>query len=156
MDILRFTARGWLRRRLAGRSRSKRSCSSITKALTSSSGGKTARRNGHAAPGRAQGLGEGDPIGVQTTSGGRSQHEFTQGVVDQQMRPDLLTDPIGGFAAEYDAGAALMGLDLSKDGLAPPAFAVERGQLPGRIPSGVQQGGDQAITIGRTFPRTAP
>ncbi|MGA6153729.1 hypothetical protein ACPEIC_10355 [Stenotrophomonas sp. NPDC087984] len=32
--------------------------------------------------------------------------------MDQQMRPDLLTDTIRGLAAQYDAGAALMGLDL--------------------------------------------
>ncbi|MEW1773638.1 helix-turn-helix transcriptional regulator [Streptomyces sp. NPDC086777] len=41
-----------------------------------------------------------------------------------------------------------MGLDLGEDGLDLPAFGIERGQLPGRIASGVQQSGDQSIAIG--------
>nr|WP_231981068.1 MULTISPECIES: hypothetical protein [unclassified Streptomyces] len=56
-------------------------------------------------------------------------------MVDQQVCPDLLTDTIRGLAAEYDAGAALMGLDLGEDGFDLPAFVVERGQLPGRMAS---------------------
>ncbi|MFD8097561.1 substrate-binding domain-containing protein [Streptomyces malaysiensis] len=31
------------------------------------------------------------------------------------------------------------------------AFGIERGQLPGRIPSGIQQGGDQAIAADSTL-----
>jgi hypothetical protein len=72
-------------------------------------------------------------------------------VVDQQVCPDLLTDTIGGLAAQYDAGAALVGLDLGEDGLDLPAFAVERGQLPGRMASGVQQGGDQPVAVSCTL-----
>jgi hypothetical protein len=71
--------------------------------------------------------------------------------MDQQVCPDLLADTLGCLAAEDDACAALVRFDLGEDGLDLPALAVERGQLPGRIPSGIQQGGDQTVSANWAF-----
>ncbi|GDY39548.1 hypothetical protein SANT12839_004300 [Streptomyces antimycoticus] len=65
--------------------------------------------------------------------------------------PRSADGPHRGFAAEHDAGAALMGFDLGEDGFDLPAFAVERGQPPGRIASGIQQGSDQPVAVSGTL-----
>lgn len=52
------------------------------------------------------------------------------------MGPDLLEDTVRRLAAEHDLRTALVGLDLSENGLDLPALTIERGQLPGRITAG--------------------
>src|SRR4029450_10011045 len=95
LDILRLTTRGWLRRRRVGSRWVSRSSRSHSSALTRRSGGKHTRRGGDAAPDGAQGVDEGEPVAVHPGGPRGPAHQRAQGVVDQQVGPDLLAMPSG-------------------------------------------------------------
>ena len=64
---------------------------------------------------------ERQPVGVQLVVHSGVVHEGAQGVVDQQVRPDFLTDAIGGLGAQHRPGAALVELELVQGGLNLPS-----------------------------------
>src|SRR3954467_10136206 len=96
LDILRLTTRGWLRSRRAGSRCARRSSRSQMSALTRRSGGKDAGCGGDAAAHGAQGVGERQPVAVDPARSRGAAQQRPQGMVDQQVRPELLADPLGG------------------------------------------------------------
>ncbi len=97
-------------------------------ALASRRGGKRGLA-GHLAPRDVQGAGKRQPVRVHLGLQGGLVHEGADGVVDQQVRPDLLADPVGIAAAQHHSWAALMGLQLIQRGLRLPPLRIQRWQL---------------------------
>ena len=87
-------------------------------ALASRRGGKRGLA-GDLAPGDVQAAGKRQPVRVDLGVQGGLVHEGADGVVDQQVCPDLLADPVRIAAAEHHPGAALVGLELIQRG---PSF----------------------------------
>jgi len=84
------------------------------------------RRGGDAAADDAQGLGEGDPVGVAVLGGGGGLvHQCASGVMDDQVRPDLLTCAIGTAGTQDGGWSALVGLQLLEDALDLPPLQVQ-------------------------------
>src|SRR6266511_3536042 len=80
------------------------------------SGGK-GRPGDYLAADDPQASDERQPVGVQVRFEGGGVHHLTQGVVDQQVRPDLLGDQLGALGAQHLPGATLGRLQLPKRGL---------------------------------------
>jgi hypothetical protein len=68
----------------------------------------------------AQAADKRQPVGVEVALEGGLVHQPADGVVDQQVRPDLLGDHLGGAGAQHQLGAALVGLELIQRGLELP------------------------------------
>ena len=71
------------------------------------------------------------PVRVKALVAGGLMHQLADGVVDQQVRPDLLLHHGRGLAAQHGPGTALVGLELIQDALDLPALVVQHGQLAG-------------------------
>jgi len=54
-------------------------------------------------------------------------HQGADRVVAAKVTPDLLLDQLGGFRAQHQAGAALVGLELIEDELDLPPLVAGRG-----------------------------
>ena len=88
---------------------------------------------------------EGELVRIELGLEGRFVHETADGIVGQEEPVELLAHELGGLAAQDDAPAPQMGLELVERGLDLPALVVESRKLPGR-------GGEEACTsplIGR-------
>src|SRR6266545_5310434 len=111
--ILRLTARGKARRRRLGSSAVSSSSTATRMAAVIWSGGK-GRPGDYLAADDPQASDERQPVGVQVRFEGGGVHHLTQGVVDQQVRPDLLGDQLGALGAQHLPGATLGRLQLPK------------------------------------------
>ena len=100
--------------------------------VAAQSAGGNVRRPGGGAADQAQGLGEGDPVGVQVGGGGRLRDERADRVVDDQVGPDLLVNQLGQPGAEDLPGAAEVGFELVVTGFLFPSFVVGDGQFVAR------------------------
>jgi hypothetical protein len=96
--ILRVTTRGKVRSRHGGSRCRSTSAAACRVALASRRGGKRGLA-GHLAPCDVQAAGKRQPVRVDLGAQGGLVHEGADGVVDQQVRPDLLADPVGIAAA---------------------------------------------------------
>src|SRR5689334_4495607 len=93
-----------------------------TGSRSAQSAGGNVRRPGGGAADQAQGLGEGDPVGVEVGGGGGFRGQRTDRVVHDQVGPDLLVNEVGQPRAQHPARAAQMGLELVVRGLLLPAL----------------------------------
>src|SRR5262245_34713403 len=89
----RLTARGQVRSRRGGISRSAMSARCLGSWSAQSAGGNVRRAGGGAAD-QAQGLGEGNLVGVQVRGGGRLRGQGADRVVNDQVGPDFLVDQV--------------------------------------------------------------
>src|SRR5215218_2500794 len=96
--ILRLTTRGTARSRRGGSRCRNASATACRVALTSRRGGKRGLA-GDLAPRDVQAAGKRQPVRVDLGLQGGLVHERADGVVDQQVRPDLLADSVGIAAA---------------------------------------------------------
>src|ERR1035438_7645636 len=101
------------------------------------SGGKS-RAVGPAAD-DADGSLELDPVRVDAGRGGGGADQGADGVVGEQVAPDLLPHHVRGFGAQYLPRAAEIGLELPVPGLVLPSLVVAAGE-DGR--GGVRELGD--------------
>ena len=109
--ILRLTARGKARSRRAGSRSVRISATASLQAVAISSGGKRLVADQVAAH-DPQAAGKREPVRVQALGQGGLVHQLADGVVDQQVRPDLLLDHRRGLGAQHRLRAALVGLEL--------------------------------------------
>src|SRR6266540_3555482 len=115
------------------------------------SGGK-GRVGDHLAADDPQATDKRQPVGVQVLGKRGGVQHRPQGVVDQQVRPDLLGDQLGALGAQHLPGAALGRLQLRQRGLDLPPLGVQRGQLVGGCHGGVKDRGHQPVAVGAGAP----
>src|SRR5215218_707818 len=144
--ILRLTTRGKARSRRGGSRCRSASATACRVPLASRRGGKRGL-TGDLAPRDVQAAGKRQPVRVDLAVQGGLVHERADGVMDQQVRPDLLADPVGMAAAQHHPGAALMGLELIQRGLQLPPLGIQRRQLGRGCPVRIQDGGDQPVAL---------
>src|SRR5215211_3036566 len=144
--ILRLTTRGKARSRRGGSRCRSASATACRVALASRRGGKRGLA-GHLAPRDVQAAGKRQPVGIHLGVQGGLVHERADGVVDQQVRPDLLVDPVGMAAAQHHPGAALVGLELIQRGLQLPPLRIQCRQLRRGGALGVGDGGDEPVAL---------
>src|SRR5215475_3280953 len=77
----------------------------------------------------AHGALELDPVRVDPGRGSRSTRQGADGVVGQQVAPDLLLDQGRGLRAQHPSRAAQVRLELGVPGLMLPPLVVGPGQL---------------------------
>src|SRR5450755_5132363 len=105
------------------------------------SGGKS--RVGGPAADDADGPPELDPVGVDSGAGGGCADQGADGVVGEQVAPDLLPHHVRRFGAQYLPRAAEIGLELLVPGLTFPALVIAAGQDGGGRIGELGDGGDQ-------------
>src|SRR4029450_6788969 len=103
---------------------SKASSARWTGSRSAQSAGGNGRRPGGGAADQAQGLGEGDPVGVEVGGRGGLRGQRADRVVDDQVGPDLLMDKVGQPRAQPPPGSAQVGLELVVRGFLLPALMV--------------------------------
>jgi hypothetical protein len=142
--ILRLTTRGQARSRRGGSRCRSTSATPCRVALASRRGGKRGL-TGHLPPRDVQAAGKRQPVRIHLGLQGRLVHKPADGVVDQQVRPHLLDDPVRILAAQHHPSAALVGLQLIQRGLVLPPLRIQRRQLGGGRALGIQDRRQQPV-----------
>src|SRR5487761_214081 len=143
-DILRLTTRGAARKRRGGSSSKRNSVVAWQYAAANASGGKARVGGGRAArhPERAS---ERQSVGVGVGLQRDLVHQPADGMMHAEIAIYLLDYPLGILGPQYQAGAALMGLELVEGQFELPALGIGGSQFPRRGSIRVEDGGEQAV-----------
>src|SRR6187402_310668 len=142
--ILRLTPRGLRRFRLET-TRSWRISSSTASWKACLRRGGNSGEEGEFSTNDADGVQEGEPVGILVGFQRSLMHQAANGEVSHQESKEFLPNQIRCLAPQDDLGAAQMGFEFVQRGFDFPALVIEGRQLVGGRLAGIENGGDEPV-----------